>query len=913
MGVSKGHENVESSDGATTQDVRDRLLLLVPADARAAWSRLDPIIEAIDTAPVSDEQLRRLAAVGSVSRALAAIAAAHPEIVTSPIDPGWSVPLQNSAALLEFASGEIDGSISLADATAGYSRFIDGLVERSLGVARLEVAERHPVVMDMPFAIIAMGKWGAEELNYASDIDLMFVHGDNETDPDGNRAGAIALAGRVISQLSASSFEGPGLVVDADLRPEGSMGPLSRRLDAFATYYQRWAEPWELQALIKSRPAAGDLDLGAQFSKLAASVVWETGIDSDAIRGLRRLKAEAESQANSSDLKRAPGGIRDVEFTVQLLQLVHGRHDPRLRLRGTLEALSTLEEGRYLSTEEADELRNAYLVLRRLEHLIQLWDLRQTHRLPSDPDSMRRLAIGMGLESETEALSAMVSTTRSATRTLHERIYFRPILESLVRSPSARLGPDKAYQRLSALGFANTSAAADALEAMTRGLTRKSRAMQQMMPLMLDWLSLSPDPDLGLSQLRVLLANTTDHSSLVGRLLNNPVTGERLALLLGTGRLFGDLIDRIPEFVPRLADDEALDDVRGRAEAIDRLQGLLASRPERDDQIGTIRRFSRRMRLRIAARDVIRNHDTFKTMSSLADGADTAIVGSLDVATAGIEHDIGVVAMGRWGGGELSYGSDLDLMFVFDRMDRDVALSVPASMHEILSAPGRHGEGYLLDTGLRPEGKNGPNARSLESTARYYEEWAEPWEYLALVRARAVAGAPETIDRFRSMAESTLWRKPFGSDELASIRKIKARVENERVAPDEDADFHLKLGPGSLSDIEFLTQLMQLRYGYEFATVRAPGTLATLTSLREAELLTPADHLALVDSFEFCNRVRLRLHLQRGRLVDFLPSDPDELSRLSTSLGYDRNLEVREAYQRVTRRARRVFMSRFYE
>ncbi len=886
---------------------------MVPGDATGAWSRLDPIIEGIGTAAISDEQLRRLAAIGSTSRALAAVAAAHPQIVTERIDTGWSVPLQNSAALIEFASGEIDGSTSLATATAGYSRFIDGLVERTLNAARPEVTERHQSVTDLPFTIIAMGKWGAEELNYASDIDLMFVHGDSATDPEGSRAGAIALASRVISRLSASSFEGTGLVVDADLRPEGSMGPLSRRLDAFATYYERWAEPWELQALIKSRPAAGDLDLGAQFSELAADVVWETGIDSDALRGLRRLKAEAESQANASDLKRAPGGIRDVEFTVQLLQLVHGRHDQRLRLRGTLEALAALEDGRYLSAEEAEELRNAYLLLRRLEHLIQVWDLRQTHRLPSDPETMRRLAIGMGLGADAEALSVLVSATRSATRTLHERIYFRPVLESLVRSPSARLGPEKAYQRLSALGFANTRAATDALEAMTRGLSRKSGAMQQMMPLMLDWLSLSPDPDLGLSQLRVLLANTTDHSSLVSRLLNNPATGERLALLLGTGRLFGDLIDRIPEFVPRLADDEAIDDVRNRAAAIDRLQGLLASRPHRDDQIGTIRRFSRRMRLRIAARDVIRNHDTFKTMSSLAEGADTAIVGSLDVATAGLEHDMAVVAMGRWGGGELSYGSDLDLMYVFDRMDRDAALSVPAVMHEILSAPGRHGDGYILDTGLRPEGKNGPNARSLESTARYYEEWAEPWEYLALIRARPVAGAPETMERFQTMTESVLWQRPFGSDQLASIRKIKARVESERVGPDEDADFHLKLGPGSLSDIEFLTQLMQLKYGREFPAARVPGTLAALTSLLEAGLLTPADHLALVDSFEFCNRVRLRLHLQRGRLVDFLPTDPEELSQLSASLGYDRSIEVRETYQRVTRRARRVFMSRFFE
>jgi glutamate-ammonia-ligase adenylyltransferase len=588
--VSKRHEEAELVAEPVVTDLRRQLTDLISEDETETWSRLDPLIEALSDTPESGIEVERLAAMGSFSRTLTATVAAHPEIVGGDINPEWSVPLQNSAALLGFATAELAGLSSLADATNGYSRFIDHLMERTLAAARLELRASHPIVEDLPFAVIAMGKWGANELNYASDIDLMFVHGDNPENSESYRGGAIALASRLIAKLTASSFEGPGLVLDADLRPEGSMGPLSRRLDAYASYYQRWAEPWELQALIKSRPAAGDPDLGQRFASLAAAVVWEHGIDVEAIRGLRRLKSEAESQAHPSDLKRAPGGIRDVEFTVQLLQLVHGRHDPKLRLRGTLDALSALEDGSYLSLEEADELRAAYLTLRRLEHLIQIWDVRQTHRVPSDPEARRRLAIGMGLGRDPEELTGLISTTRAATRTLHERIYFRPILDSLVGSPSARLGPENAYERLSALGFANTRAAAEALEALTTGLSRKSRAMQQMMPLMLDWLSLSPQPDLGLSQLRVLLANTTDHSTLVARLLNNPVTGERLAMLLGTGRLFGDLLDRIPEFIPRLADDTALDDIRGREAAIERLMGLLASRPGRDAQVGTIRR-----------------------------------------------------------------------------------------------------------------------------------------------------------------------------------------------------------------------------------------------------------------------------------------------------------------------------------
>lgn len=895
-----------------TSDLRQQLELLIPSVDTDTWSRLGPVVDALGDQPVPVEVARRLAAVSRASRVIPATIASHPDLVRSGPDEISSIFLQQVKALLDIAGDEFSEQRPLSDTTQAYSGFIDSLVASSLTIARDEVSERYPATRTLPFAVIAMGKWGAGELNYSSDIDLMFVHGTDKTDPDQTRPAAFALASRLVANLGATSFDGPGLVVDADLRPEGTMGPLSRRVEAYASYYQRWAEPWELQALIKARAAAGDLELGHEFINLATKVVWEDGLEVDALRGLRRIKADTEVRAHPADIKRAPGGIRDIEFTVQMLQLVHGRHDPTLRVRGTFDALNVLEQGNYISGEETSELREDYHFLRKLEHLIQIWELRQTHRFPDDADARRRISRSMNWQTP-EELSQKLLSTRVSARTLHERIYFRPILDTLVGSPSARLGPARASERLTALGFANTRQSTAALDSMTRGLSRKSRAMQQMMPLMLDWLSLSPDPDLGLSQLRTLLANTSDHSSLIGRLLNNPVTGERLAMLLGTGRLFGDIIDRIPEFVPRLANDAALDDIRNREDAAERLTGLLHSRPELDERIGTVRRFARRRRLRIAARDVIRNHDTLDTIRALSDGADVVISGALDVAAPDPDHDFAVIAMGRWGGRELSYGSDLDLMYVFDAMERKQALSIPGRLHEILGAPSRHGEGYELDAGLRPEGKNGPMVRSLESIARYYAEWAEPWEHLALIRGRTVAGNPATCAKFVGISEEALWGRPVDGETVASIRRIKARVENERIGPEEDADFHLKLGPGSLSDIEFLAQLLQLRHGHDHPDLRVHGTVEALQALLEADLISPQDHLALIDSYEFCSRVRLRLHLQKGRLFDSLPASREELSKLSASLGYDRSNELREAYQRVTRRARRIFVARFYE
>jgi glutamate-ammonia-ligase adenylyltransferase len=497
---------------------------------------------------------------------------------------------------------------------------------------------------------------------------------------------------------------------------------------------------------------------------------------------------------------------------------------------------------------------------------------------------------------------------------VHERLYFRPILDALVGSPSAKLGVEQAGLRLEALGFRDVRAAQRALAELTSGLSRRSQAMDQVLPLMLDWLSLSPDPDLGLSQLRVVLANTPDHAALVTLLQVNPLAGERLCHLLGTSRLLGDLIDRIPEFVPRLADERLLGQIRDREAETARLIGLLDSRPDPDAKIGTIRRMTRRRKLRIAARDILGQADTAATLRALTDSADAAVAGALHVVTGGEAPGFCVIAMGKWGGADLSYGSDLDLMYVFDdESRRDQSIRIAADLARVLSEPSRHGEAYSLDADLRPEGRKGPLARSLAGYRRYYEEWAEPWEMLALVKGRVTVGDPQLGSEWAEMVGEYLWREDLPAGFLRSIREIKARVETERIPAGEDPDYHLKLGRGSINDIEFLVQLLQLRHGAAKPALRVPGTLDGLYLLAEHGLIETGELESLTESYLFCTRTRLRLHLQVGRAVDSLPTDPDDLRSLAASLGFDRSSELREEYRRVTRRARRVFEARFYE
>jgi [glutamine synthetase] adenylyltransferase / [glutamine synthetase]-adenylyl-L-tyrosine phosphorylase len=884
------------------------------ADPIGAWPRLMSMLEADPDLVLAGPTLERACALAGGSRALSQAIARRPSLLLGRA-PAESVPLRLRAALATAAGDDLAGSVDMTTATSHFSEAMDLLVEDVVASTKSVVSERHPLVVDLPFTVIAMGKWGAGELNYSSDIDLMFVHDNVGNDETGSRAAALALASAVVAALSARGVDGPGLLVDADLRPEGSIGPLSRSLDSYAQYYAKWGEPWELQALLKARPLAGDPSLGESFAAMVETVIWERGLDVDSLRSIRKLKEQSEAGARPSDIKRSRGGIRDVEFSVQLLQLVHGRLAPELRARGTLDALHALTDHGFVGEDDLARLDAAYRFLRDLEHRIQLWDLRQTHELPDDPERRAQLGRAMGMFTDpARQLEQKLAEVRSVVRDVHERLYFRPILEALVGSPSARLGVEQAALRLEALGFDDVKAARRALEDLTSGLSRKSQAMHQVLPLMLDWLSLSPDPDLGLSQLRTVLANTPDHAALVTLLQVNPLAGERLCRLLGTSRLLGDLIDRIPEFVPRLADSRLLGEIRSREEETIRLVGLLESRPDLDAKIGTIRRMARRRKLRIAARDILDEADTVTTLRSLTDSADAAVTGALHVVTHGDPTGLCVVAMGKWGGGELSYGSDLDLMYVIaDEAGRDEAFRVAADLSKVLSETSRHGEAYSLDADLRPEGRKGPMARSLESYRRYYEEWAEPWEMLALVKGRVASGDPVFAGQWAEMVGGFLWLDDLPADFQRSIRGIKARVEKERIPAGEDPDYHLKLGRGSISDIEFLTQLLQLRNGVAIPELRVPGTLEALGVLAGHGLIDTDEERALSDSYLFCTRARLRLHLQVGRAVDSLPTRPDELRSLAASLGFDRASELRDEYRRVTRRARRVFETRFYE
>jgi glutamate-ammonia-ligase adenylyltransferase len=787
--------------------------------------------------------------------------------------------------LLRIAARDLTGADGVEQVTADLAALAADVLVASVALTGIGA-----------LAVIGMGKLGGRELNYASDIDVMLVGDDDR-------------AAREVIALARRCFR-----VDVNLRPEGRDGPLARSIDGYVAYWERWAEPWERQALVKARPVAGDAELCAAFAEVAATATWGTPFTSDDLRALRALRRRAEADLArrglaERDVKRGPGGIRDVEFAVQLLQLVHGPVDVELRSPTTLVALAELASAGYVDAGDAESLADAYRFLRRVEHGLQLEDEQQTHLVPADRAARRRLARVLGYRGvqaagPTEQLDRDLSRHRSLVRGIHEQLWFRPLLVAL--AGAGPLTPAAVEERLAAFGFTDAERTRQAVVELTKGLTRSSRMMQQLLPLLLGWLSSSPDPDLGLLGLRRLASGQQRTMELAGAFRDSPEAARRLCRILGTSRLLGDIAVANPDLIARLPDPSRLrtrpkdDLVRSAAAAVD-------WRDDATDRRRGLQRWRHRHLFGVAARDLLGEDDLVTIGADLG----TVAEATLEMAVRELAPSLpfAVVALGRFGGAELSYGSDLDVVFVYDGSGSDAveeADRVATGLLRFVGGDTPASRIYELDADLRPEGRQGPLARSLEGYAAYFSRWALTWERQSMLRARPVAGDPDLGERFVDLVGTSLLDRPFTADDAREVRRMKARIERERIPSGEDPEFHLKLGKGSLSDVEFTVQLLQLEHG-----VRSAATMAALDGLVAAGHLPAEDAAVLAEAYRFCERTRNRLFLVRGAPGDALPAQPEALAVLARSLDMTAN-DLRDTYRRVTRRARRVVERRFY-
>ncbi|WP_244928860.1 bifunctional [glutamine synthetase] adenylyltransferase/[glutamine synthetase]-adenylyl-L-tyrosine phosphorylase [Nocardioides sp. W7] len=835
--------------------------------------------------------------------------------------------------LLRLAARDLAHDLGVDDAAAEIADLAAATLEAGLAVARQRVGESAGLAR---LAVIAMGKCGGHELNYVSDVDVVFVHEPVEGAPDDAALrAATQLASHLIRICGEHTREGTIWPVDANLRPEGRQGPLTRTLASHRGYYERWAKTWEFQALLKARPVAGDLALGAEYVQMVSPMVWSAaerdGFVEDTQAMRRRVVEHIPAKEAERQLKLGSGGLRDVEFAVQLLQLVHGRGDESIRTATTLSALAQLTRGGYVGREDGVALHEAYTFLRTLEHRIQLYQLRRTHVVPAEEAALRRLGRSMGyLRAPVETLEKIWAHHRREVRRLHEKLFYRPLLSAVAALPGhdVRLSPEAAVKRLGALGYHDPQAALRHLEALTSGVSRRSSIQRALLPAMLQWFAEGPDPDAGLFGFRRISEALGDTPWYLSTLRDEGQVATRLAHVLATSRYATALLEREPLGVRMLGED--LHPLPAEA-LTEEMRAGAARQSEPEKAVRAIRAVRRRELLRIAAGDLLDLTDVAEVGAGLSRLTDATLEATLEVAGSAVWAQrgldraptrIAVVAMGRYGGFELSYGSDADVLFVHDpepgadpQQASSYAQAVANELRRLLALPGGDPP-LVVDADLRPEGKQGPLTRTLSSYAAYYAKWSKVWEAQALLRADAVVGDLDLRRRFEELIDPLRFPVDgISADDVFEVRRIKARVDEERLPRGADPNTHLKLGRGGLADIEWTVQLLQMRYAGQVPGLRTSQTMPALAAARAADLIGEDDAAVLQQTWRRVSRVRNAVTLVRGKPSDQLPRDPRERAAVASILGYGpgESEAMLNDHLRYTRLARAVVDRVFWQ
>ncbi|WP_315774307.1 bifunctional [glutamine synthetase] adenylyltransferase/[glutamine synthetase]-adenylyl-L-tyrosine phosphorylase [Rhodococcoides kroppenstedtii] len=775
-------------------------------------------------------------------------------------------------------------------------------------------------------AVIAMGKCGARELNYVSDVDVVFVAEPAIT-------AATRLAGELMRVGSSAFFE-----VDAALRPEGKQGELVRTLDSHLAYYQRWAKTWEFQALLKARAMTGDVELGAAYVAAVTPLVWNASEREDFVPEVQAMRRRVEEmvppELREREIKLGRGSLRDVEFAVQLLQMVHGRGDESLHVQSTVSALSALADGGYVGRDDAANLTASYEFLRLIEHRLQLQKLQRTHTLPpfDDDEALRWLARAahMRPDGNHDALGVLRQEIRrnaQRIRRLHARLFYRPLLESVARldSDTLRLSADSAKRQLSALGYSAPQNALGHLTALVGMGARKGRIQSMLLPTLLEWLGDTPDPDAGLLAYRRLCEEVAEQSWFLRLVRDEGPVAQRLMRVLGSSEYLRSVLVNAPEVI-RLYGDGASGPNLLDVDPTETYGAILKSSARYEDPVravGAARSLRRYELARVASADILGLLDVPEVCRALSSVWAAVINAALDAAVRASVADrgepapatIAIIGMGRLGGGELGYGSDADVLFVCEPVpgadDAEAvkwANAIADRVRTLLGSPSQDPP-LEVDTGLRPEGRQGPVVRTLSAYEAYYTQWAQPWEIQALLRAHQVAGDQDLGIRFLLVADSVRYPEGGVSEEaVREIRRIKARVDAERLPKGADPTTHTKLGRGGLADVEWTVQLLQLRHAHRVPALHNTSTLQALDAIGAAELMSPGDVDLLRQAWLTATKARNALVLVRGKPTDQLPAPGKVLSAVAQVAGWPGGDagSFLDNYLRVTRRAKNV-------
>jgi [glutamine synthetase] adenylyltransferase / [glutamine synthetase]-adenylyl-L-tyrosine phosphorylase len=853
-----------------------------------------PLPDAIQTFPLGEATLLHLFAVSSICAARIVqspellLWLSQPEVCRQSRDQiemanelyrmaGTDVAVNNfrilrrwkNKEMTRIALRELANAAALEETTAELSQLAEICVREVFAHwnAKLRESSGSPAA---DFAILALGKLGGRELNHSSDVDLIFLYSEEgELSPRlSHHQWFNQLAEKILETFSTRDPVGALFRIDLRLRPEGSAGPLARSLESMENYYAGFGETWERIALIKARRIAASRELAYEFLRQHQPFIYPRSPTPDLLDEIANIKRRIERDALGKDkldrdVKLGRGGIREIEFVVQTLQFIHGGRHAFLQETSTLNALRALAELELIPRAEVVDLDRAYRFLRQVEHRLQIEAEQQTHTVPRDPITLKRLARSIGFDSASEFTAALKKTMQNV-RSIFDRIILSAPTEGAL--PNLKLFKDEKSATRSLADLLKPTSASHVAP-------RTKQIFGKLRPALLNQMAQTADPDAVLNQFVRFVEAYGLRGLLFELLATNPTLLELVIKTLDGSRFAGDLLIRRPQLLDEITRDKSFNRPRSIAEHFGRLESFGSSAMNLDP----VRAYRQRQLLRIMMRDALGVAEApviFAELSGLAEACLTftnKLLGGENVT---------IVALGKFGGGELNYGADLDLLFVGD--DTRSAQNLVTAMTQ----PSAEGMIASLDARLRPDGEKGPLVAPLAAYESYYRERAQLWEIHALTRARPISGplqAPylDIVQR--------IWRDVGKqSDLFAKIDNMLERIQRERGSGSEFLDF--KTGSGGMIEAEFLVQALQMRSG-----IWEPNWERALKSLRERDVISDRDTNSAAQSYELLRRAETALRRFENKNISTLPPSPEEQEKLAKRLGYkDVDLFVKE-------------------
>jgi glutamate-ammonia-ligase adenylyltransferase len=873
-------------------------------------------------------------------------------------------------AQLEEVTGELS-SLAAASLQVAYEVCLRCLT-REYGLPLLET-ENGPRVAEM--TVIGMGKLGGNELNFSSDIDIIYFYESDRgetsgvTDGFGEIKGVISLhaffnklaemVSKAVSQVTEDGFV---FRVDVGLRPEGKSGDMAISLRSAEIYYESWGQSWERTAMLKARPVAGSLDLGDQLLKMLQPFVYRKYLDYNLIEDMKNMKQKidaslARSREGETNLKLGRGGIREIEFFIQALQLVYAGKNPNLRERNSLKALGALLAARLIGADDHRKLSEAYRFLRTVEHRIQVVQERQTHNLPDKNDELEALARRCGFlrPNGTERFHELLEEHRNNVSAIYGNLFHsrdekleQDVSPDVLFFLDSKADSDLVKDMLAERRFEDVERAYENLLSLRRGpekgnLTERGRRnLEKISPLLLLELFASPDPDMALANLERFLAVIGTRSSYYALLAENRETLKLLVSLFGMSEFLSKILIGHPELLDSMVARSYASTYKSMETMQTELNSLLDQTDYYEEQLDVLRRFRNEEFLRIGLNDIHGKlgQSEITTQLTLLSEACLAVAYRLAVqdlkrfgrpmyhfAGGEAEASLAVIAMGKLGGGELNYHSDLDIIFVYDRQgstdgekqvsNHEYFAKLAQKIISILTMQTREGYVYKIDTRLRPSGNAGPLVTSLDSFLEYHRKEAQIWERQALTKARVVLGEEKLAIQLNDIIRHTVYGASIDDDGRNEIHRLRMRMENE-LARETDGSYNIKTGRGGIVDVEFAVQYLQLKYGIRNPQLRTTSTIVALKEIRTIGLLPETDAEALLSGFKFLRKLENRLRIIHDYSVNDLSGPKNYMNKLARRLGYDAGLKNPGAalisdYEETTGRIRECYARLFAE